>query len=69
MTLLLYLLAFLLLITIVVFIHELGHFLLARAFGVKVLDFSLGFGKSVKTWSSSSGTEYNLRILPIGGYV
>ena len=69
MTLILYLLAFLLLITIVVFIHELGHFLLARAFGVKVLDFSLGFGKSVKTWSSSSGTEYNLRILPIGGYV
>lgn len=69
MTLLLYLLAFLLLITIVVFIHELGHFLLARAFGVKVLDFSLGFGKSVKTWRSSSGTNYNLRILPVGGYV
>ena len=69
MTLLIYLLAFLLLITIVVFIHELGHFLLARAFGVKVLDFSLGFGKSVKTWRSSSGTNYNLRILPVGGYV
>ncbi len=57
------------LISIIVFIHELGHFSFARLFGVRVLDFSIGFGKSIKSWETKSKTVFNLRILPFGGYV
>ena len=57
------------LISIIVFIHELGHFSFARLFGVRVMDFSIGFGKSIKSWETKSKTVFNLRILPFGGYV
>ncbi|MEO5367194.1 MAG: RIP metalloprotease RseP [Magnetococcus sp. WYHC-3] len=53
-----------------IFIHELGHFLLARHHGVKVLTFSMGMGRRI--WSHRSprsGTEYQLALIPIGGYV
>ena len=69
MTFLTYLFSFLALISIIVFIHELGHFSFARIFGVRVLDFSIGFGKSLKTWKTKSNTNFNLRILPVGGFV
>ena len=69
MTFLTYLFSFLALISIIVFIHELGHFSFARIFGVRVLDFSIGFGKSLKTWKTKSNTHFNLRILPVGGFV
>ncbi len=69
MTFLTYLFSFLALISIIVFIHELGHFSFARIFGVRVLDFSIGFGKSLKTWKTKSNTSFNLRILPVGGFV
>lgn len=69
MTFLTYLFSFLVLISIIVFIHELGHFSFARIFGVRVLDFSIGFGKSLKTWKTKSNTHFNLRILPVGGFV
>jgi regulator of sigma E protease len=51
-----------------IFIHELGHFLAAKAFGVRVLVFSLGFGKRLLhyTWR---GTDYRISVLPLGGYV
>ena len=53
-----------------IFIHELGHFLTARAFGVGVREFSIGFGpKLVSRVSKKSGIRYSLRLLPIGGYV
>lgn len=60
----------LLIFGVLIFIHELGHFLVARAFGVKILEFSIGMGPKVfsKT-SQKSGTQYSLRIFPIGGYV
>lgn len=60
----------LLIFGVLIFIHELGHFLVARAFGVKILEFSIGMGPKVfsKT-SKKSGTQYSLRIFPIGGYV
>ena len=60
----------LLIFGILIFIHELGHFLVARAFGVKILEFSIGMGPKIfsKT-SKKSGTQYSLRIFPIGGYV
>lgn len=53
---------------LVVFVHELGHFLVAKAVGIKVERFALGFGK--KLWGFTRGeTEYCLNILPLGGYV
>ncbi|MFL2736663.1 MAG: RIP metalloprotease RseP [Gammaproteobacteria bacterium] len=69
MTFLVYIFSFLALISIIVFIHELGHFSFARLFGVRVLDFSIGFGKSIKSWETKSKTVFNLRLLPFGGYV
>jgi len=69
MIILIYLFSFLLLISIIVFIHELGHFSFARLFGVRVLDFSIGFGKPIKSWETKSKTVFNLRVLPFGGYV
>lgn len=60
----------LLIFGVLIFIHELGHFLAARAFGVKILEFSIGMGPKLFSYvSRKSGTRYSLRILPIGGYV
>lgn len=56
------------LLGVVVFIHELGHFIFARLFGVKVLAFSLGFGKAIFKWKKGD-TEYRISIVPLGGYV
>jgi regulator of sigma E protease len=61
--------AFLFVITLVVFFHELGHFLMARAFGVKVDVFSVGFGKEIVGWTDRVGTRWKISWLPIGGYV
>ena len=61
--------AFLFVITLVVFFHELGHFLAARYFGVKVLVFSVGFGKEIFGWNDKHGTRWKLSWLPVGGYV
>lgn len=61
-------LAFFLVIGPAIFIHELGHFLVAKYYGVKVFAFSLGFGP--KVWSFEyGGTEYCLSAIPLGGYV
>jgi regulator of sigma E protease len=61
-------LRFVALVGALVFVHELGHFLAARLFGVKVLQFALGFGPKVLgvRWR---GTEYSVRLLPLGGFV
>ena len=69
MTIFVYIFSFVVLISIIVFIHELGHFSFARLFGVRVLDFSIGFGRSIKSWETKSKTIFNLRLLPFGGYV
>jgi regulator of sigma E protease len=61
--------AFLFVITVVVFFHELGHFLMARAFKVKVDIFSVGFGKELFGWTARSGTRWRVSAIPIGGYV
>src|SRR4051812_48369374 len=61
-------LAFLFVLGILVFVHELGHFLAARRIGVRVLTFSLGFGpKLLKT--RRGDTEYCISAIPLGGYV
>lgn len=49
--------------------HEAAHFLMARAFGIKVSRFSIGFGKTLLRWTGRSGTEYVLALIPLGGYV
>jgi len=61
--------AFLFVITLVVFFHELGHFLVARWFGVKVDVFSVGFGKEIVGWTDRRGTRWKLSWIPVGGYV
>ena len=54
---------------VIIFIHELGHFLMARAHGVKVLEFAIGMGPTLlKTVGKKTGTVYALRALPIGGF-
>ena len=61
-------LAFLFVLGVLIFVHELGHFLMARRIGVRVLTFSLGFGPKLVT-ISRGGTEYCLSAIPLGGYV
>lgn len=61
--------AFLFVITLVVFFHELGHFLVARFFGVKVDVFSVGFGKEIVGFNDKRGTRWKISWLPVGGYV
>lgn len=66
---LLYIVPFLLVLTFIVTIHELGHFLVARAFGVKIDRFSVGFGKTIFGRTDRHGTEWRMAWLPLGGYV
>jgi regulator of sigma E protease len=61
--------AFLFVITVVVFFHELGHFLVARACGVKVDIFSVGFGPEIVGLTDRTGTRWRISWIPIGGYV
>lgn len=64
------LLSFLLALTILIFVHELGHYLVARWCGVKVLRFSIGFGKPLLTWRvGADRTEWSVSAIPLGGYV
>ena len=64
-----YIIPFLFVLTIVVFFHELGHFLVARWAGVKVLTFSLGFGPELAGFNDRHGTRWKLSAIPLGGYV
>ena len=66
----LYILLALFIFGVLVFIHELGHFLVARFCGVEILEFAIGMGPKLISWKSKkSGTRYSLRLFPIGGYV
>ncbi len=61
--------AFAFVITLVVFFHELGHFTVARAFGVGVETFSIGFGPAIVSWKDKKGTQWKISWIPLGGYV
>ena len=63
-----YILPFILLLGILVFIHELGHFLVAKYFNIKVEAFSLGFGPKIIKYRYGE-TEYCISAIPLGGYV
>jgi len=64
-----YILPYLILITPIVFFHELGHFSVARACGVRVETFSIGFGPAIASWLDRKGTRWKVCWIPIGGYV
>tara|TARA_B100000575_G_scaffold241765_1_gene204953 strand:+ start:85 stop:1194 length:1110 start_codon:yes stop_codon:yes gene_type:complete len=64
-----YIIPFLILILIVVFIHEYGHYYFAKKYGVGVTDFSIGFGKEIFGWNDKSGTRWKICWIPLGGYV
>lgn len=63
------LIVFALMIIVLVGFHEFGHFWIARRVGIKVLRFSIGFGKPLWKWYDKKGTEFVIAIIPLGGYV
>ncbi|HXW48211.1 MAG TPA: RIP metalloprotease RseP [Xanthobacteraceae bacterium] len=64
-----YLVPFLFVLSLVVFVHELGHFLVARLCGVRVLVFSIGFGPELVGFNDRHGTRWKIAAIPLGGYV
>ena len=64
-----YVIPFLFVLTVVVFFHELGHFLIARWYGVKVMVFSIGFGPELFGFDDRHGTRWKISAIPLGGYV
>ena len=64
-----FVLPFIILIIVVVFVHEYGHYYFARRYGVGVTDFSIGFGKELFGWNDKSGTRWKVCWIPLGGYV
>jgi regulator of sigma E protease len=69
LTALSWILPFLFVLTLIVTVHEFGHFLAARACGVAVDQFSIGFGRALVRWRDRSGVEWRIGWLPLGGYV
>lgn len=63
------LLLFVLILGILVFVHELGHFLTAKKSGVHIYEFSIGMGPEIKSIKGKDGIQYSIRALPLGGYV
>lgn len=64
-----YVLPFILVLTVLVFVHELGHYLAARRCGVRVEVFSIGFGPEIFGFTGKSGTRWKFSAIPFGGYV
>jgi len=63
------LLAFLFVLTVVVFVHEFGHFIVGRWCGIGVTAFSIGFGRELIGWTDRQGTRWKISAIPLGGYV
>lgn len=66
---LVYVVPFLFVLTIIVFFHELGHYLVGRWCGIKALAFSIGFGPELIGFNDRHGTRWKLSAVPLGGYV
>ncbi len=64
-----FIIPFIILVTIVVFIHEYGHYYFAKRYGVGVTDFSIGFGRELFGFNDKSGTRWKFCLIPLGGYV
>ena len=69
MEILSFIIPFIILLTVVVFIHEYGHYYFAKRYGVGVTDFSIGFGKEIFGFNDKSGTRWKFCLIPLGGYV
>ncbi len=69
MEILSFIVPFLILLTVVVFVHEYGHYYFAKKYGVGVTDFSIGFGKEIFGFFDKSGTRWKFCLIPLGGYV
>src|SRR5574344_82434 len=63
-----YVVPFIVLLGVLVFVHEFGHFIVARALGVKVTTFSIGFGKTLWSKTDKHGTNWKIAAIPLGGY-
>lgn len=64
-----YLLPFLIVLTVLVFVHEMGHYLIAKRCGVRIDAFSIGFGPELFGWTDRDGTRWKFSAVPLGGYV
>ncbi len=64
-----YLVPFLVVLTVIVFVHEMGHYLVARWNGVAIHTFSVGFGRELVGWNDRHGTRWRISAIPLGGYV
>lgn len=64
-----YILPFVIVLSILVFVHEWGHYIIARLYGVRVETFSIGFGKEIFGWTDKAGTRWKISWVPMGGYV
>ena len=64
-----YLWSFTLILSVIVFVHEFGHFIVARWCGVKIETFSIGFGREIFGRTDKHGTRWKFAIIPLGGYV
>jgi len=61
--------SFIVIISIIVFVHEFGHYWVAKKSGVKIDSFSIGFGREIFGWNDKSGTRWKISLVPMGGYV
>ena len=64
-----YIIPFLFILTVLVYVHEMGHYLIARRNGVRVEVFSIGFGPEIYGWTNAAGTRWKISAIPLGGYV
>lgn len=64
-----YVVPFLAVLTVIVFVHEMGHYLVARWNGVAIQAFSIGFGRELVGWNDRHGTRWKISAIPLGGYV
>ena len=64
-----YVIPFLFILTVLVFVHEMGHYLVARYNGVRIETFSIGFGPELFGWNDKVGTRWKFSMIPLGGYV
>lgn len=64
-----YIVPFLIVLTLVVFVHEMGHYLVGRWCGIRILTFSVGFGPEILGFNDRHGTRWKLSVIPLGGYV
>ncbi len=61
--------SFIFVLSVIVFIHEYGHYWVAKKAGVKITSFSIGFGKEIFGWNDKAGTRWKVSMIPLGGYV